>query len=266
MTDTPATFDAPPDTLPAPPAPEPVGTLEREQWEVHVSPRYLAGSGYESDETMAPLCDAGWNAWSDELANFHVTSPCGRAYLGFLPESNPEPVGLWKAWVRPHHHGPRTWMAAFSDEMPYEFMRAFTADWAEGYRPDEPTFAHPDDGHRDGIEKVLNVLRDAGWDRDPQTGPGRALERWTAPDGRAGVEVRVHARGSVETEILQGQPRWTIWAAPAPYRRPLWDAVFSSGTPTGLIAAFCRALADPAPLIREDEQIPRACRDLITRA
>lgn len=52
---------------------------------------------------------------------------------------------------------------------------------------------------------------------------------------------------------------------PRPYHRPLWDAVFSTGTPTGLIAAFCRALADPAPLTREDDQIPRSCRDIVTR-
>lgn len=85
---------------------------------------------------MAPLVtDANWHEWSDELANCHVTSPCGRAYLGFLPENNPEPVGLWKAWVRQHHHGARTWMAAFSDQMPYEFMTAFTTYWAEGYTP-----------------------------------------------------------------------------------------------------------------------------------
>ncbi|GAA1215384.1 hypothetical protein GCM10009665_01510 [Kitasatospora nipponensis] len=64
---------------------------------------------------------------------------------------------------------------------------------------------------------------------------------------------------------MQGEPRWTIWGAPAPYRRPLWDAVFSTGTPTGLIAAFCRALTDPDPLVREEHQIPWACRATVIR-
>ncbi|WP_329562045.1 DUF317 domain-containing protein [Kitasatospora sp. NBC_01266] len=267
MTDTltaDATTTPPPDKPAADPYTDPAP--ERADREVRVSPRYLAGSGFDTDAAMEPLTgEAGWNAWSDELANCHISSPCGRAYLGFLPEHNPEPVGLWKAWVRPHHHGQRTWMAAFSEDMPYEFIAAFTANWAEGYRPDDPTFAEPDEGHRDGVEKVLTVLRDAGWDRDPSTGPGRTVERWTAPDGRAGVEVRAHTRGDAEHEILHGDARWTVWAAPAPYRRPMWDAVFSTGTPTGLIAAFCRALAESAPLIREDHHIPRPCRDTITR-
>ncbi|WP_344437724.1 DUF317 domain-containing protein [Kitasatospora nipponensis] len=191
------------------PAPvPPVGPVARPEWqEVRVSPRYLAGAGYNSDAAMDPLTGgAGWHAWSDELANHHLTSPCGRAYLGFLPEDHPEPVGLWKAWARPHHHGPRTWLAAFSDEVPYEFIAAFTTDWAEGYRSDDPTFAQPDSGHRDGVEKVLTVLQLAGWDRDPSTGRGRSLERWTAPDGRAGVEVRINARGSAASESCRESP------------------------------------------------------------
>jgi hypothetical protein len=256
---TPAVFPAVPDLVTP-------TTAGREEHEIDVSPRYLAGAGCALDEAMAPLTDiAGWHRWSDELSNSHLTSPCGRAYLGFLPKPAPELVGLWKAWVRPHHHGARSWMAAFSNQMPYEFMAALTASWAESYNPDDASFASPDDGRREGVAKVLTVLRDAGWDRDPNTVQGSDLERWTAPDGRAGLEIRINAHGNAEHEILREEPRWTVWAAQAPYRSPLWDAVFSTGTPTGLIAAFCRALVHSAPLTREDAQIPRICRDLVTR-
>ncbi|MGF1425019.1 DUF317 domain-containing protein [Kitasatospora sp. LaBMicrA B282] len=242
--------------------------------QLSITPRFLAGAGEEEDaperplaeSVMTPLADAGWHVWADEVANMHVTSPCGRAYFGFLPEENPEPVGIWKAWVRPDHYGPRTWMATFSDDLPYEFVRAFTARWAAEYRPDDPAFAEPDDGHRDGIERVLTVLREAGWDRDPTTGIGHAVELWTAPGGLAGLELRVRASGGIEREILGGVARWAVWAAPAPYRRRLWAADFSTSTPTGLIAAFCQAVVDPIPLIREEHQIPRICRDVVTRA
>jgi hypothetical protein len=269
---TPAVLTPPPDSplAPAivPTRPDQSATAaDRSVWEdVSVSPRYLAGSGYDASIAMAPLTDgAGWRGWTDELANCHITSPCGRAYLGFMPDDDPEALGLWKAWVRPNHHGTRTWIAAFSNEMPYELMTGFTEYWAEGYRPDDETFAHPDNGRRDGVEQVLTVLRHADWDRDHATRKGSNLERWTAPDGRAGVELRINVRGTAEQELLQNEPRWTVWASHAPYRRPLWDAVFSTGTPTGLIAAFCQALADPAPLTREDHQIPFSCRDLVTR-
>ncbi|GAA1961858.1 hypothetical protein [Kitasatospora viridis] len=67
-----------------------------------VTPRYLAGSGYqEPGAVAAPLiADAGWLRWTDAAANVHVTSPCGRGYFGYLPAGAPEPIGLWQAWAR----------------------------------------------------------------------------------------------------------------------------------------------------------------------
>src|SRR5690242_9211891 len=229
--DLPATDSQAADILPA----------ARPAWERLVTPGYLAGPGTVADDAFNPLTgQAGWQAWSDDLANCHLTSPCGRAYLGFLPEANPEPVGLWKAWARPDHHSPRTWMAAFDDYVPYEYIGAFTSAWAAAYRPDSPRIAGPRTPVGSDSDRILAIARAAGWDLDHATRrTGRVLTRLTAPDGRAAIELRTPVNSRPEDEILNDRAaRWTVWAAPAPYRRPLWEAVFSTATPADLIAAF----------------------------
>ncbi|MGE7434003.1 DUF317 domain-containing protein [Kitasatospora sp. NPDC001175] len=239
-------------------------SASRPDGEVLVSPRYLAGGGLEADDAFNPLISqAGWHHWVDELANCDLTSPCGRGYLGFLPEPNPEHVGLWKAWVRPSHHGARTWMAAFGDEAPYEFIQAFTTAWAASYNANDDGFAAPGDTDSQAIDKVLRVAGDAGWEHDYFAENG--LKRLTAPDGRAAIELRTWVRNSPEHETLQGYARWTIWAAPAPYRRPVWEATFTTGTPADLVAAFVKALVATDPLMREEHMIPRAAWQHVTR-
>lgn len=246
-------------TGPSPEPPDP--QLADQTQEVKVSPRYLAGGGIETEATFEPLLQAGWLGWGDELANHHLTSPCGRAYLGFLPEHNPEPLGLWKAWARPDHHSPRTWIAGFDDHVPYEMVQAFTTAWATSYQPHDPAFAHADRAGADGIKHILSIAGDAGW--EPDHFADGDLRRLTAPDGRAAIEVRARSLATPEQECAV-QPQWAFWAAPAPYRRPLWEAFFTSATPTSLVAAFTLALVDPDPLVRDPLDIPATCRDRIT--
>ncbi|MER5440840.1 DUF317 domain-containing protein [Streptomyces sp. NPDC002790] len=95
-----------------------------------------------------------------------------------------------------------------------------------------------------GSSDPFALLQEAGWETPRHFG-GLA-----APDGITRVE-RLGTHGSdlwhVETAVVRDPT--------------IWRAVFTGTTPLHLITAVTRALADPAPAMRDPRRIPGWARD-----
>ncbi|MFB8352942.1 DUF317 domain-containing protein [Streptomyces niveus] len=74
----------------------------------------------------------------------------------------------------------------------------------------------------------------------------RPLYGLASPDGIAGVEDQGDL-WTVETAVIENPP--------------IWRAYFTPGTPTHLITAVTRSLADRAPVARDPSRIPGFSRD-----
>lgn len=188
-----------------------------------IRPRYLAGPGDPAWVTAALHRASGWSYGHDPLlARVVLASPDQQALLHL----EPEPDQPW--WVIRHARTASTpaWQASFGARTPAEIIASFTdaltapATPSTGASPYEP-------------------LRDAGWQ------PARDHSGLTSPDGIAQVEH------FTET----GSDTWFIDVAISGHPAGLiWRAQLGTGTPTHLISAITRALADPSPLPRDPQR------------
>jgi hypothetical protein len=88
---------------------------------------WLVGGGIGNPVTDF-LLGKGWSVVSDDLANVHCSSPDGRVYVGFLPESpdNYQRRILWRVSVSATGGG-IGWTQTFGSETPSEAIAGFLA-------------------------------------------------------------------------------------------------------------------------------------------
>jgi hypothetical protein len=87
-----------------------------------------------------------------------------------------------------------------------------------------------------------------GWSHDVKTD---GTQVFLAPKGLGGVRRRYNASNS-------SGPLWRYWGGHP--NEPLWQACFSSNTPTALVAAFTASLISTEPLERTVRNVPTSTR------
>ncbi|WP_329074957.1 DUF317 domain-containing protein [Streptomyces niveus] len=197
------------------------GTVEQ----ALIAPRYLAGGGDPGWVTVPLRRAFGWSYGHDPLMpRVILTSPDQLTQLRI----DPDPDNPW--WtIRHARNGAKpAWAATFGARTPVEIIAAFTDALTDPAKPATPA-ADP-----------YAPLREAKWDTP------RHLYGLASPDGIAHVEDEGD-QWLIETALTQ-QPT-------------IWRAYFTPGTPTHLITAVTRSLADRAPVARDPNNIPGFARD-----
>ncbi|MFI1890252.1 DUF317 domain-containing protein [Streptomyces jumonjinensis] len=190
----------------------------------------------------------------DEHGNVFLPSPDQRIRIGYLPGGDDD--ALWKiaAYTRPLA-SPR-WAAAFSSNVPTEFVTAFTTALVPLYEPDGNAFLTGGIGYKlHPVSPVVQPLLDAGWALTQTWRP-----ELRSPDGLAGAWFD-RSDLDPDDELTTNETRWGMWGGSG-YAR--WYAVFSTHTPTRLITATATAVADPAPVLRWPGELSLMTRELAT--
>lgn len=80
------------------------------------------------EPVIALLRSQGWPVVSDDLANVHCSSPDGRVYVGFLPETSDNYLhhALWRVSVSAPGGG-MGWTQTFGADVPSEAIAGFLA-------------------------------------------------------------------------------------------------------------------------------------------
>ncbi|MEV8426555.1 DUF317 domain-containing protein [Streptomyces niveus] len=197
------------------------GTIEQ----ALVAPRYLAGGGDPGWVTVPLHRAAGWSYGHDPLMpRVILTSPDQLTQLRI----DPDPDDPWWTIRHARNADKPAWTATFDARTPVEIIAAFTDALTDPSAPAD-TGADP-----------YAPLREAKWDTS------RHLYGLASPDGIAHVEDEGD-QWLIETAVTQ-QPT-------------TWRAYFTPGTPTHLITAATRSLADQAPVARDPSRIPGIARD-----
>ncbi|EST31648.1 DUF317 domain-containing protein [Streptomyces niveus] len=201
------------------------GTVEQ----ALIAPRYLAGGGDPGWVTVPLHRACGWSYGHDPLMpRVILTSPDQLTQLLI----DPDPDDPW--WtIRHARNGDKpAWAATFGARTPVEIIAAFTDALTDPAKPAD-TGADP-----------YAPLRKAGWDTP------RHLYGLASPDGVTCVEHLGTA----------GRDMWTVETAVIE-SPTIWRAHFTGTTPSRLITAFTRSLAEKTPVARDPNNIPGIARD-----
>lgn len=218
--------------------------------EVLVSPMYLAGSNGTGDAGFAPVAHWPHHYLDDGPCQLLVTSPDQRIRIGWFGDD----FELWKITAAQEAVAPPRWTATFNHVTPAEIVAGLTTALAQDYAASDPYendgrfLANPSVHWADAVQPLL----DAGWQRRLTYG----LIEITAPDRLAGVEIDT-LRGGPDSEAV------TLWAGPRGWGTRA-EAVFTSRTPSHLIAATAAVMASSAPVARERHMIHRDVEHLVT--
>ncbi|MFF5090355.1 DUF317 domain-containing protein [Streptomyces niveus] len=196
------------------------GTIEQ----ALIAPRYLAGGGDPGWVTVPLHQAAGWSYGHDPLMpRVILASPDQQAQLRI----DPDPDDPW--WtIRHARNGDKpAWAATFGARTPVEIIAAFTDALTD---PSGPADTGTD---------PYAPLREAKWDTP------RHLYGLASPDGITCVEHLGTA----------GRDLWTVETTVIE-NPTIWRAHFTGTTPTHLITAFTRSLADQTPIARDPSNIP----------
>lgn len=221
-------------------------TMDEERWrEYHVTPRYLAGSSGVGDPGFDPVANWPHHHLDDGPCQLLVTSPDHRIRIGWFGDD----YDLWKITVSEDAASAPRWTATFNQNTPPEIVAGLTTalshDWANG---SDRFLAPPSPYWSDSIEPLLA----AGWTREPSASLRPEV---VAPDGLAGA--RIHRLAHKPNDIAA-----TLWSGPKGWGTRA-EAVFTTATPSHLIAATAAAMADPTPVIRERWAIRQRMEDLV---
>ncbi|MFD9206575.1 DUF317 domain-containing protein [Streptomyces sioyaensis] len=219
--------------------------------EVLVSPMYLAGSNGTGDAGFAPVAHWPHHYLDEGPCQLLVTSPDRRIRIGWFGDD----FELWKITAAEDAVSAPRWTATFNHVTPAEIVAGLTTALAHDYAEAD---AYDSNGRFLASPSIwadaVRPLTDAGWKRGVPAEPGTV--EIVAPDGQAGAVIDRFSYGPDDEAV-------TLWAGP-----PGWgtraEAVFTSGTPSHLVAATAAVMADSAPVIRERHQIDRRMEHLVT--
>ncbi|MEV7122896.1 DUF317 domain-containing protein [Kitasatospora griseola] len=215
--------------------------IERQDWAepskaVTVGPRHFISAVPDSERLVAEfLTDRGWQRPRDD----RLTRPCGR--LGVHLPRGPRPE--WTVWGAQHRGAQVAWTLTVQPWLPTELLAA-TITEAEAVLEEAPP-QEREPFVRGVLALGLIPLARAGWTDDVHP---RGSVSFRPPGGFANAVVAVPS----SLRELRGKPAATVSSyGPNSY----WDAKFSAGTPSRVLAAFSRELADPEPLLRNADHI-----------
>ncbi|MFJ2592270.1 DUF317 domain-containing protein [Streptomyces erythrochromogenes] len=204
--------------------------------DVHVAPRYLAGSPGHGDAGFAPVAHWPHHHLDEGPHQLVVTSPDHRIRIGWAGDD----YDLWTISAAPDAVSGPQWTAIVNQNTPPELVAALTTalaqDWADGQ---DRFLAAPSPYWRDGVSPLIA----SGWKHEAAE---RGTVELTAPDGNAGAYINRTRR-----DLEDGTQ---LWAGPAG-----WDTraeiTFTPRTPSHLIAATAAAFTDPTPAARWRETL-----------
>ncbi|MFD7320626.1 DUF317 domain-containing protein [Streptomyces sp. NPDC059875] len=217
---------------------------------VKVLPRHLAGPGPASPRTAWPFpFDKDWSLHQPEEGTAFATSPCLRLWTRLVLEPDRPRKGTWTIAANRVPFGPAAWQITLDASTPVELLHDLHTELLDLYLEDR----HSD---RDRLYEDATAPYEAyaplfarGWSHQVMTG---GTQIFLAPDGLGGVRHRYALTGS-------GGPTWTAWGGyPS---EPHWQAHFSFGTPTTLVAASIASLISTEPVNRTAKDVPFHTRD-----
>ncbi|MGW8452536.1 DUF317 domain-containing protein [Streptomyces niveus] len=231
--------------------PDPQKNLDPAQ-RVKILPRHLAGPGPADPRTAWPFpFDEDWTLHQSENGVAFAVSPCLRLWTHLHPEPGTSGPGTWTIAANSVPFGPRTWQITFNATTPVELLHGVHAELLDLYLED----LHSDRDYLFGDADTTPAAYEAyaplfaqGWGHSVRTDGTQTFTCW---DGLAGIRHRYASTGS-------DVPEWMAWGGYL--SEPLWQARFSTGTPTALVAAFTASLISTEPVDRAVTDIPSQFR------
>lgn len=216
---------------------------------VKVLPRHLAGPGTADPHTAWPFpFDEGWPFHRAEQGPAAAFSPCLRLRTTFGPEPDKPGKGTWTTGAGRVPSDPATWQITFDATTPVELLRDVHAELLDLYLED----LHSDQDHlywdTTPAYEAYAPLFAQGWGHHVNADGTQTFQSW---DGLTGVQHRYAPDGS-------NVPEWMAWGGHL--SEPLWQARFSTGTPTTLVAAFTASLISTEPFHRAVADTPSRFR------
>ncbi|MEU3629073.1 DUF317 domain-containing protein [Streptomyces fradiae] len=212
---------------------------------VKVLPRHLAGPGPASIHTAWPFpFDKDWTLHQPEEGTAIATSPCLRLWTSFTPQPDEPGKGTWTIGANRVPFGPVAWRITLDATTPIEPLLDLHTELLDLYLEDR--YSDRDWLHEDATapHEAYAPLFARGWSHSVKTD---GTQTFLAPDGLGGVRHRYATTGS-------DGPIWRAWGGyPS---EPHWQARFSFGTPTTLVAAFAASLISTEPVHRTAQDIP----------
>ncbi|QKW20602.1 DUF317 domain-containing protein [Kitasatospora sp. NA04385] len=198
---------------------------------VAVTPRHFVGPLHDDERLLAEfLTDRGWQQPRED----RLIRSCGRLGVHLPRGTFPE----WTVWGAQHHGAQIAWSLTVRSSVPIELLAA-TVTEAEVILDEAPAGAR-EPYVRGLLALGLIPLARAGW--TDEVNP-RGAVTFRPPDGYANAVAKVPS-GLHE---LRGRAAATVSSyGPNSY----WEAQFTTGTPSRVLAAFTRELASDEPLLR----------------
>jgi hypothetical protein len=199
-----------------------------------VSPRYLAGPGDGLGTVAAVLLATGWQPFNDDKWTNSYLAPARRHVITMGPQHRI--MGDLCIWGLDGTAGRARWHAGFTRTCPPEII----IETLQGHFLTSPHAL-------DHEFSELKPLADAGWKR---TDLGSRV-MYESPGGAA---------------VRRNHDGWVAVASCPVHNGLLWTADFSAAAPARLIAEFCAALTNPAPVRRRPNHVPEAARPYLQLA
>ncbi|WP_435058168.1 DUF317 domain-containing protein [Streptomyces sp. bgisy060] len=216
---------------------------------VKVLPRHLAGPGPISAHTAWPFpFDKDWSLHQPEEKTTFATSPCLRLWTSLVLEPDQPRKGTWTIAAHRVPFGPASWQITLDATTPVELLHDLHTELLDLYLEDR--HSDLDWLHKDEIapHEAYAPLFARGWSHQVKTD---GTQIFLAPDGLGGIRHRYATIGP-------DKPAWRVWGGyPS---EPHWQARFSSGTPTPLVAAFTASLISTEPVHRAVQDVPSHTR------
>ncbi|MEU9041422.1 MULTISPECIES: DUF317 domain-containing protein [unclassified Kitasatospora] len=211
----------------------------RDDTQIDVAPRYLAGAGGDPGDALNLLIKKrNWPHHTDpENSSLFISSPCHRLRVAFMGDY----LDRWQLVASADPMGAPDWMARFDGRTPVEIVGAFLETIA-GDLEEYPEQVFNRRSYL--VRDATRLVEQAGWKREFTAN----VIPLTAPDGLAGLEVRRVPTGLAK-EFEPYDETVMLWAGPEG-TPAYWEAHFTKGTPLHVIAAATRPMITPAPVRR----------------
>lgn len=212
-----------------------------------VLPRRLAGPGPASPRAAWPFpFDEDWSLHQPEVWTAFAASPCLRLWTSLAPESDKSSKRQWTTTANRFPFGPPAWQITLDATTPVELLHDVHTELLDLHldRHSDRDWLYEDET---APYEAYVPLFARGWSHDVKTD---GTQTFRAPEGLGGVRHR-YANGSDGLA-------WTAWGG---YQSdPHWQARFSFGTPTKLVAAFTASLISTEPVHRTAKVVPLLTR------